>query len=265
MSDSPYVWRFTRSGGFDQVRIDRPEDLLHLAELDPKLWAALACPTRGLVFDQATLDAMDSDHDGRIRIPEVLAALDFVRSSLRDLHLLFGADRLPVSALRDDTDCGRRMAAAARQILVALGLPMETPLSLELVADRAALFPPGHPNGDGLITVADVAASGLAALVQCILDAQGARVDRSGDPGLGGEELAAFFARAQAQLQWWQAQPQHPEIDLQRAWQLGETVLPKIDDYFARCRLAAFDERAAVLLGTREEQLSAFADALISG
>ncbi len=264
MSDKPYVWRFTRSGGFDQVRIERPEDLLHLAELDPKLWAALACPTQGLVFDQATLDAMDRDQDGRIRIPEVLAAIEFVRASLRDLHLLFGADRLPVAALRDDTDTGRRLAAAAQQLLKALGLPADTALSLEHVADRAAIFPPGHANGDGLITVADLRAVGEDELLQAIIDAQGARLDRSGDPGVGSDEVAAFFTRVEQQLAWSQAQPVHAQIDLAHAWALSEPVLAKIDDYFARCRLAAFDARAALLLDAREEQISALATTLIA-
>ncbi len=264
MSDKPYVWRFTRSGGFDQVRIERPEDLLHLAELDPKLWAALACATQGLVFDQATLDAMDRDQDGRIRIPEVLAAIEFVRASLRDLHLLFGADRLPVAALRDDTDTGRRLAAAAQQLLKALGLPADTALSLEHVADRAAIFPPGHANGDGLITVADLRAVGEDELLQAIIDAQGARLDRSGDPGVGSDEVAAFFTRVEQQLAWSQAQPVHAQIDLAYAWALSEPVLAKIDDYFARCRLAAFDARAALLLDAREEQISALATTLIA-
>ncbi len=264
MSDKSYVWRFTRSGGFDQVRIDGPEDLVHLAELDPKLWAALACPTQGLVFDQATLDALDGDHDGRIRIPEVLAAIDFVRAALRDLHMLFGPDRLPLAALRDDTETGRRLAAAAQQLLKALALPANTALSLEHVADRSAIFPPGHANGDGLITVADLRAAGQDDLLQAIIDAQGSRLDRSGDPGVGTEEVAAFFARVEQQLAWWQAQPVHPAIDLARAWALTEPLLAKIDDYFARCRLAAFDARAAVLLDAREDQLSALATTLIA-
>ena len=36
-----HQWRFFRSGGFDQVRLDKIEDWQHLSQLDPKLWAAL--------------------------------------------------------------------------------------------------------------------------------------------------------------------------------------------------------------------------------
>ena len=68
-------WRFFRAGGFDQVRLDSGADLLALEKLDQKLWVALACPTEGLEFDKKTLELIDSDSDGRIRAPELLATL----------------------------------------------------------------------------------------------------------------------------------------------------------------------------------------------
>jgi hypothetical protein len=55
-----YVWRFFRAGGFDQVRIDRGSDITNLKSLDQKLWAALACPTRGVEFDERTLGLIDA-------------------------------------------------------------------------------------------------------------------------------------------------------------------------------------------------------------
>ena len=53
-SKKGYQWRFFRSGGFDQVRIETADDLRHLGELDQKLWSVLACPTSGLEFDSLT-------------------------------------------------------------------------------------------------------------------------------------------------------------------------------------------------------------------
>ena len=70
-----HTWRFFRSGGFDQVIIDSVEDLTNLAQLDKKLWTALACPIKGLEIDQRTLSYIDTDNDGRIRVPELLAAV----------------------------------------------------------------------------------------------------------------------------------------------------------------------------------------------
>ena len=74
-SKHPHKWRFFRSGGFDQVRLDSGADLLALDQLDPKLWAALSCPTYRLHLDDKTLELMDTDRDGRIRVPEILEAI----------------------------------------------------------------------------------------------------------------------------------------------------------------------------------------------
>ena len=46
---------------------------------DLKQWYAIACPTTGVRFDLRTLELMDSDHDGRVRSPEVQAALDYLK------------------------------------------------------------------------------------------------------------------------------------------------------------------------------------------
>lgn len=51
-----HKWRFFRSGGFDQVRLETGADIESLGTLDPKLWAALSCPTSNLEFDGKTLD-----------------------------------------------------------------------------------------------------------------------------------------------------------------------------------------------------------------
>ena len=72
---SHHAWRFFRAGGFDQVRLDSGADLAHLGELDQKLWVALTCPTSSLEFDAKTLGLIDSDKNGRVRVPEVLAAV----------------------------------------------------------------------------------------------------------------------------------------------------------------------------------------------
>ena len=68
-------WQFFRAGGFDQVALESGADLMALDQLDQKLWVALACPTTGLEFDAKTLALIDTDKDGRIRAPELIAAV----------------------------------------------------------------------------------------------------------------------------------------------------------------------------------------------
>src|SRR3954468_5653389 len=79
-----HLWNFFRAGGFDQVKIKSGADIANLDQLDPKLWVALACPTQGLEFDAKTLALIDTDKDGRIRVPEVIAASKWACASLKN-------------------------------------------------------------------------------------------------------------------------------------------------------------------------------------
>ena len=55
------------------MRLESGQDLTALAQLDQKLWIALSCPVTGLEFDRKTLELIDTDQDGRIRAPEIIA------------------------------------------------------------------------------------------------------------------------------------------------------------------------------------------------
>src|SRR5690242_2054546 len=100
-----HSWAFFRAGGVEQVALDTGQDVAHLAELDQKLWVALACPTRGLEFDARTLDLIDTDRDGRIRAPELVAAAQWVCARLKNVDdLLPGRDVLLAASLVDAPD-----------------------------------------------------------------------------------------------------------------------------------------------------------------
>ena len=75
-----YKWKLTKEGRMAQVRFVTGEDIARLAELDQKCWAALSMPTSGVRFDARMLELMDADGDGRIRTPEVIAAIDFLKA-----------------------------------------------------------------------------------------------------------------------------------------------------------------------------------------
>ena len=85
---------------------------------------ALACPTKGLEFDQRTLELIDSDKDGRVRVPEILGAVDWALARLANPDsLLAGAEALPLAAIASARPEGQAVLASARQILVAQKLP----------------------------------------------------------------------------------------------------------------------------------------------
>ena len=115
-------WRFFRAGGFDQVKLDTGADLMNLDHLDQKLWVALACPTTGLEFDSKTAALIDTDHDGRVRAPELIAAVKWAGSVLKNPDdLVKGGDAVPLSAISDTSPEGAQLLASAKQILANLG------------------------------------------------------------------------------------------------------------------------------------------------
>ncbi|HSO82242.1 hypothetical protein [Thiocapsa sp.] len=136
-----FRWRFHRLGGFDQVRIETGADVCHLAELDQKLWAALSCPTTGLELDTHTHALLDTDEDGRIRVPEILAAADWTCRALKNPDdLAKGEAVLPLSAINPETDEGRRVLDSARNILANLGKPEADVITAEDTADTGKIF-----------------------------------------------------------------------------------------------------------------------------
>jgi hypothetical protein len=261
-----YPWRFFRAGGFDQVKIETGDDLAHLDQLDQKLWVALACPTRGLEFDSRTLELIDTDKDGRVRAPEVIAAAKWATSLLKITDEITKCSPvLPLAAINDATPEGKQILASARQILLNLGKADATGISIEDAADTVKIFAATTFNGDGIVP-ADAAGDDEAAktLINEIMACMGIENDRSGKPGVSQAKTDAFFAEAQAYSDWWKKS----EGD-QTILPLGEAttaasaavkaVKVKVDDYFARCRLAKFDPRAVASLNRAESEYVALA------
>src|SRR6185503_17579517 len=140
-------WKFHRAGGVDQVTLRDGADLAHLDELDPKLWVALAMPTRGVHLEPKLLDAIDVDKDGRVRLPEVLAAVRWATASLTNPDdLLKGSDRLAIQAIKDPT-----LRAGAARILENLGRSGAQEITLGDLADSAKIFAETKFNGDGVV------------------------------------------------------------------------------------------------------------------
>jgi hypothetical protein len=258
-------WQFSRLGGFDQVRLESAQDLLHLHELDQKLWAALACPVKGLELDERTLAFVDSDHDGRVRAPEVLEAIRWATDHLRDLASLDqGGDTVALADISDRTESGKAVLASARQILKDLGRPNAAAISLADVLDVEKALVQTRFNGDGVVPVEAADDEATRKAIEDVIACLGPVVDRSGKPGVDQPRVDAFFDQAAA-VRAWAAQ-----FDADPALRpLGEatpaaadalrTVRAKVDDWFARRRLAVFDARALAAVNRDEEDYVALA------
>lgn len=252
-------WKFFRAGGFDQVRLETGADLLHLDQLDQKLWVALACPTRGIEFDTATLDLIDGDKDGRIRPPEILAAVKWVGSLLKNPDdLVQGRSALALDAIQDGTAEGKQVLAAAKQILANLGKSDAKEISCEDASDQARIFAQTKFNGDGIVTEESADEEVTKAVIRDIISCLGAETDRTGKPGVNQAKVNQFFVAA-AELTAWVNKSREPGImplgdKSAEAFEAFKAVRAKIDDYFARCRLAAFDGRAITAVNRQESE-----------
>lgn len=268
MNSTPHAWRFFRAGGFDQVRLDRGSDLQRLAELDQKLWVALSCPTQGLELDARTLRLIDTDGDGHVRVPELIAAIDWAVARLRSADTLIDSGPLALSAIDDAHDEGRRILDSARQILKAMGQADATTISVDLCSDSAHIFAGMPANGDGVIT-ADGQDDHLQQAIKAIIDTVGGVPDRSGTTGVNQAAIDRFFDEAAA-LVAWREQPQaQPELlplgsATGAACAALQAVRAKIDDFFTRCQLAAFDDRAQACVNGSEDQLREVSARLLS-
>ena len=252
---STHRWRFFRLGGFDQVRLDSIEDLLHLHELDQKLWAALSCPVNGLEFDRRTLALLDTDGDGRVRVPEILAAVAWISEVLRDLRpVMAGNSALPLAAIDDSRPEGKRLLAAARQLLNFLNKPGVEEIGVDDVTGTETLLHDSPFNGDGVVTPASARDEDTRLLIEEIMACIGSVQDRGGSPGISAEQVEAFFQAAVLHAAWWD----EAEAGAGTVLPLGDGTAPaaaciqalrvKIDDYFTRCALAAYDPKAGEAL-----------------
>lgn len=250
-------WRFFRAGGFDQVVLDSGADLLALGTLDQKLWVALSCPVEGIEFDRRTLEFVDSDSDGHIRAPEIIAAARWAAGVLRDPDLLVTrSESLPLSMIDDAGEEGKAVLAGAKLVLSVLGKPDAAEITLDDAGDTARIFSQARFNGDGIVPARAALEPGLRSAIEDIVARLGGPSDRSGEPGVTAETVERFFTEARAIAAWWE-EGRRPGIrpfgdDTAARHELFGALRPRIEDYFQRCRVAAYDGRAASLLAPSE-------------
>lgn len=261
MATSSHVWHFFRAGGFDQVKLESGADLMNLHQLDQKLWVALACPVNGLEFDSRTLSIIDTDKDGRVRAPELIAAVQWAGSLLKDPdELIKAGPSLPLASINEATPEGKTVLNSARQILAHLGKKDATEISVSDTTDTAKIFAQTAFNGDGIIVEESAGDDATKAVIRDILQCLGPVNDRSGRPGVDAGKVGQFFGELASYNTWiQQAETQAAEVlplgnATRAAYAAFKAVKAKVDDFFGRCRLAAFDPRAAAMLNRNEAE-----------
>lgn len=259
-----HVWKFFRTGGLDQVALETAEDLLALGELDQKLWVVLSCPVKGLELDEQTLALIDTDGDGHIHVKEIVAAVQWAAAHLKSPgDLLKASSSLELNAINDLTPEGKTVLSSARHILASLGKNDATEITVEDTADTAKILAAKAPNGDGVVTLRATTDPETQQLIKDIIATMGGLSDRAGGEGVDATKVDAFFAEADSYLKWIEATASKNVPQLGSATPAAcaalRAVRPKVDDYFARCRLAAFDARATAALNRQETEYLAIA------
>ena len=256
MAHSDHIWNFSTIGGVKRVNLESGADLVHLQELDPKLWTALSCPASDLEIDRKTLELIDADKDGQIRVPEVIAAVNWIISVINNPgDLLKQANELPLSAINSTTEDGKVLLDSAKVILKNLGKENATSLTVSDTSDTVKIFAGTRFNGDGVITeeTADNDAT-LVASIHEIIQYAGSVTDRSGKEGITQEILSSFFEQCSKYSVWYAKKEADPGSiipfgdDTASAYDTYCAIKSKVDDFFLRCRLAAFDPQSTETL-----------------
>jgi hypothetical protein len=248
---STHSWKFFRAGGFDQVTLADGADLKSLRSLDQKLWVALACPVNGIEFDADTLRMIDKDSDGRIRAPEILEAVEWMEKVLKDVgELTKRVDGLPLASLNETTTEGKAVAVTARRVASELADASTSVLKVEHTSKAASIFAAMKFNGDGVLPETSVEDAPEKTVLKSILDTVGGESDASGANGITVAKVDAFVAAAGEYVAW----SALAEADPATLLPMGDAtagaaaaiaaVEDKVEDFFTRCELAAFDARS---------------------
>ena len=256
------AWNYCSLGGAIRVKIDNGRDLQRLGELDEKYWTVLSCPVADLEFDKETLRLIDSDNDGKIRVGEMVGAARWLCSVIKDKDSIFkGESELGLDNIDRSCGQGQRLYDSARQILHNLGKDSDR-ISVADASDSIAIFKGTLLNGDGVIVPASCDDPEAAAAVTDCMAAIGSAPDRSGEQGVTADMIEAFYA-ACADYDAWLAMSEAEKdrifpfgADTAAAYDAVTAVRDKIDDYFTRCRLLAYDKDAAAAVSVPVSAMS---------
>lgn len=243
---SKYEWQYCSLGGAIRVKIGSGEDIAHLGELDQKLWTVLSCPVDGLEFDKQTLEFLDTEKDGKIMVNEVVQAAQWLTSVIKDKDsILKGDSTLSLDNIDTSTDTGKRLFCSARQILKNIGID-KNEISLADASDSKAIFAGTRFNGDGVITPLSATDESQKKTIADIIATIGSAEDRSGEGGVNAELTEKFYTACADWSAWKKSAPSMPYGDkTQAAFDAYNALKDKMNDYFTRCSLMAFDTEVA--------------------
>ncbi|MCO6548001.1 MAG: MerC domain-containing protein [Gilliamella sp.] len=263
-----HMWTFQRVGGLDQVVFKSASDIINLPDLDPKLWVALSCPTTGLDFDERTLSLLDSDNDGRIRIPDILDAISWTCDKINSFDsILSTSETLPLSQINSSTPQGKKLSVTAQSILASLNKKNVDYLTQDDIQQSIKINANKLYNGDLIFPPSSELSPNMQMFITTAIKTTGAQKDMSGQDGIDLNIATTFVENLQTWLQWQTkiSNTQTPfSENTAEIWKLIQLLKPKIDDYFLRAELAQYAPQAQTALNVDEKYIVPTQNGLLS-
>ncbi|KPK86166.1 MAG: hypothetical protein AMJ81_01930 [Phycisphaerae bacterium SM23_33] len=258
---------FERFGRSLHLLIETAEDLRRVVELDEAHWVATGAPLANFNCDVTFLNLVDTDRNGRIMCFEIKDAVVWLLRNLRDTSgVAAGSGTLRLDGINTDQEEGRRIRDSAAKILARLGTPEAEEITLETVR-RVKAQVEGTPVSEAGVVLPEAADQPeIRQFITDVVATVGGAPHPGGARGVAKEQLDRFLGDAAAWLEW-------NERGQIRAGRRSTEIMPlgartaaaysilaclgdKIEQYFAQCEAAAFDQRVARQVSPTDENLA---------
>ena len=249
MSDRQ-LYKFKRYGRSHHLDIQTAANLAAAVKLDEAHWVALSAPTDTIRYDSTFLELLDADRKGRITSREVKEAISWLLDVLSDhTDISQGSEFLQLGSINCDLEQGRQIHKAAKKILSRLGMKDSDNISLEQVR-KIKNRVESRPVSEVGVVLPEAARDEQTKEFICdVIASIGGVAHTSGSQGIGTNELQTFISQAKAYIQWYdqgQIRQQQKKTDVMplgeqttKKYSCFAAVSPKLDQFFAHCRLAA--------------------------
>jgi hypothetical protein len=254
MLTSSTAARFTRTGRAYHLDISTAADLRSVLELDEAHWVATSAPIHSLHLDALFLQLVDTDHDERIKPPELKDAIRWCLEVLCDVRGLDAGDEsLALAAIDARTEEGRRAHEAATTLLADATDATALHVTLEQVRHVRRQLEGLAVSEAGIVLPRATDDQTVRRFVEELVAMLGGVAHPSGAMGLDEAHLSQFLATAEAYLAW-EAQgvssDEHCSTEIlplgpatAAAFAVLARVRDKLDQYFAQCEAVKLDAR----------------------
>ena len=194
--------RFASLGRSCQMIITSPEDLFRATELDKALWMATSAPNDSLQCDQALLDYIDTNIDGRITCRELTGAIRWLEEMLKITSAIdAGSGVLQLDHINTDCEPGRRALAAGWNILNTLGIEGSS-VTLGQIRQVQAKERATPVSAVGIVLPSAAGDDSTSQLIADVLTETGGVDHPGGEKGISESQLDQFLTSSANWLGW---------------------------------------------------------------